>query len=168
MSEHPHSGLRVRNAGPKGRGVFALRPFPKGSSVLAFGGPLIPEDEIEDFTYTIQVDHGLYLGSSGGIDDRVNHCCEPSCMLRNQPPGIELVALRDIAVGEEITFDYASCISCGPTLRSCFCGAATCRGSVGTFWELDAATQARLRRLGAVPRYVLESKPVRATGRRSS
>ena len=145
-------------AGPKGRGVFANRRFLEGETVLAFGGPLLPEEEITDFTYTIQVDEGLYLGSSGGIDDYVNHCCEPSCLLHSSPPRLELVAARPIAPGEEVTFDYATCISSGPTLHECLCGVATCRGTVGTFWDLDETTRARFEALGGVPDYVLQTR----------
>lgn len=148
--------LEVRQAGPRGRGVFARVPFRKGERVLEFAGPLIEEETIEDFTYTIQVDHGLYVGPSGGIDDRVNHACEPSTHLRSEPPRLWLVAARDIRPGEEITFDYATCAGEEPTLQTCHCGSARCRGRVGTFWDLPPALAARYRRAGAVPRHVLE------------
>ena len=145
--------------------MFTSRGFRNGESVLAFAGPLRAEEDIDDFTYTIQVDVGLYLGSSGGIDDYVNHCCEPSCLLRSTPPRLELIAARDLDAGEEITFDYATCISTGPTLRVCLCGARNCRKSVGTFWELDEGTQAHFLRLGGVPGYVLASRKERKAAR---
>jgi SET domain-containing protein len=161
VNDNPRGGLILLEAGPKGRGVFANRDFKKGQVVLEFAGPLLREEDIEDFTYTIQVDIGLYVGSSGGIDDFVNHCCEPTCLLRSEPPRLQMVAARDIAKGEEIHFDYATCISCGPTLALCFCGAQTCRGTVGTFWDLDAKTRARFQRRGAIPEYVLLTRPQR-------
>ena len=64
--------------------------------------------------------------------DYFNHSCEPNAGLRGQ---IFLVAMRDIAKDEEITFDY--CMSLSEFEGSdfsisfdCQCGAPSCRGRV--------------------------------------
>lgn len=156
MEHADTNGLVVRTSARAGRGVFATRPYERGEFVLAFQGELIDERDIGDFTHTIQVDHNLFVASSGGIDDFVNHACEPNCTLRSEPPRLWLVADRTIEPGEEITFDYATCIPVGPTLQHCSCGSDRCRGRVGTFWELDADTRRRYKQRGAIPKYVLE------------
>jgi len=150
--------LALGHAGPRGSGVYARTEFPAGAVVLHFAGPLLLNEAIEDFTYTIQVDRGLHLGPSGGIDDFVNHSCEPSTTLASDPPRIWLVAARDIRAGEEITFDYSTCLGEEPVLPVCFCGSASCRGFIGTFWELPPSLQAYYRSIGAVPRYVLDER----------
>ncbi len=114
--------------------------------------------DIADFTHTIQVDEGVFLGASGGIDDFVNHSCEPNCGLRSANDTLELVALKEITPGDEITFDYSTCIVLEPELKACMCGAAHCRGRVATFWELDRKTRVRYRALGIVPDFVLRSR----------
>ena len=66
----------------------------------------------------------------GGVN-YLNHSCEPNAGYNGQ---IALVAMRDIAKGEEITTDYAMVlhkVAQGPAYRlACLCGANTCRGVI--------------------------------------
>ena len=62
----------------------------------------------------------------------LNHSCEPNLGLQGQ---IVFVALRDVAVGEELTFDYAMNDD-EPGEMQCHCGMATCRGTItGSDWR---------------------------------
>jgi D-alanine-D-alanine ligase len=56
----------------------------------------------------------------------LNHSCDPSAWLE----GLDVVARRDLAPGDEITLDYAT--FCTEPLREfpCACGAEECRGTV--------------------------------------
>jgi hypothetical protein len=68
--------------------------------------------------------------------------------------------MRDIAPGEELSFDYAMCDASDYDEFRCLCGAATCRGVVsGSDWR-DPVIQARytgwfspylVRRIAALP-----------------
>lgn len=148
--------LALSEAGSKGIGVFATRGFRRGDRILSFRGPLLPTETIDDFTRTIQVDAGLFLGASGGVDDFVNHSCDPNCGVRSDPPRLALVALRDIEADEEITFDYSTCLLDEPPLEGCGCGTGRCRGRIGPFPELPARARERYLRLGVVPEFVLD------------
>ena len=150
--------LVLQTAGSKGLGVFAARGFISGETILSFAGPLLRPQEIVDFTHTIQVDKDLFLGASGAEDDYVNHSCEPNSHVWSSPPRIALKAIRNIAPGEEITFDYSTCLLLEPPLPTCHCGATTCRGRVVAYWDLDPGRRRRLRRLGAVPEFVLRGR----------
>ena len=56
----------------------------------------------------------------------INHSCDPSAWLE----GLDVVARRAIAPGEEITLDYATfCNEVMPAF-DCRCGAADCRGTI--------------------------------------
>ncbi|KAG2425031.1 hypothetical protein HYH02_015082 [Chlamydomonas schloesseri] len=57
----------------------------------------------------------------------LNHSCDPNCWLR----GLDLVARRNIAPGEQITADYAT-FCAGPDVAAfeCDCGASCCRRRV--------------------------------------
>jgi hypothetical protein len=93
--------------------------------------------------YHLQIDEDLYLGASGGPDDYVNHSCEPNAAFLD---GLMLTAVRDIAEGEEITWDYGTAIDEADFGGfPCACGAARCRGAVRSYRHLDEATRARLR-----------------------
>lgn len=72
----------------------------------------------------------------------LNHSCNPNLGFQGE---IRLVALRDIVVGEEATFDYATCMTAAFGDFDCLCHAANCRGRItGEDWRLPEL-QARLR-----------------------
>ena len=63
----------------------------------------------------------------------LNHSCEPNCGLVGQTL---LVAMRDIAPGEEMCFDYAMCDASDYDEFRCLCEAPTCREVVtGSDWR---------------------------------
>jgi hypothetical protein len=136
--------LEVRPAGLKGRGVFAQVPSVRGQRVLALGGRLLPTEALTDDLLALQVDHELWLCSDGSLlDDLVNHCCDANAGFADGEP--VLYALRDIAAGEEICWDYSTSISFSGWTLECHCGSARCRGVVRPWGELTAADRARLR-----------------------
>jgi D-alanine-D-alanine ligase len=55
-----------------------------------------------------------------------NHSCDPNTAYR----GLNLIAIRDIRAGEELTLDYAAC--CDETMAAfqCACGSPNCRGTI--------------------------------------
>ncbi len=56
----------------------------------------------------------------------VNHSCDPSAWLE----GLDVVARRPVAAGEEITLDYATLRDEQMQAFECACGASGCRGVV--------------------------------------
>ncbi len=86
--------------------------------------------------YDVQVDDDLFFVPNRleqiEAADFVNHSCEPTCGFRGS---LQLVALRDINPGEEITFDYAMSESADYFL-DCTCGTASCRKKIsGQDWQ---------------------------------
>ena len=128
-------------AGPKGWGSVAVEPIAAGETVVAFGGWMVPHAVLatlptERQQRSLQVDDDLYLvsGETPEDGDFVNHSCEPNCGVFGTSL---LVALRDIAVGEELTFDYAMCDASDYDEFDCHCGSPNCRGVVrGTDWRI--------------------------------
>lgn len=53
-----------------------------------------------------------------------------SCAANTRYDGLDVVAARDIAAGEELTLDYGELVSDGAEPFLCRCGAPTCRGLV--------------------------------------
>lgn len=123
-------------------GVYAVAPIQKGEMIAMWGGEVVTQKTFETLPerlrrLSIQVEEALFLVAlNEGPSDYVNHSCEPNGGLSGQ---IELVALRDIAVGEEITFDYAMSDGSDYDEFECECGAPACRGTVrGTDWRNPA------------------------------
>ena len=78
-------------------GVFARTPFDKGKTVLYLDGEVIAHPT----RTSIQIGDGKHIEDKVG--SFINHSCHPTCKI----DGHKVVALRDIAADEQITFDYS-------------------------------------------------------------
>jgi len=152
-----------------GKAVYAAVPFVKGSVIVEFKGPRLhksflpvlmagPKDRF------VQIDAVHYMGPSGGVDDLINHSCDPNSGLRFANDGVFLEAIRDIAVGEEINWDYSTTLYESGWSMECHCRSERCRGTVRDFLDLDDELRQYYRRLNLVPAYLLEdpAMPLRA------
>jgi len=122
------------------RSVHASRRVGAGELIAVFGGSIVTPRQIAALgpsagRYALQVDEDLYLLSiHDGPGDWINHSCEPNAGFRGQ---VSLVAMRPIAAGEQICFDYAMADGSPYDEFDCQCGAPRCRGRVrGSDWEL--------------------------------
>jgi len=125
-----------------GRGVHAIEGIAAGEVVAVKGGHIadgsvvagLPE-AIRDSAFPIAADcflAALTREEYDGVLMRVNHSCEPSVGMGGN---VLLVAMRDIAAGEELTIDYALFLGDPGFAMACRCRAAACRGVVtGTDW----------------------------------
>lgn len=114
-----HPDVAVGPSSVHGRGTFAVRDLPRGTLLLVMGGYIATLQEEARLPPERQ-DAGMQIAPNlvltppsnefvGGISN-VNHCCDPNAGFNGQ---IFLVAMRDIAQGEEVTFDYAMCLGGG-------------------------------------------------------
>jgi SET domain-containing protein len=121
-------------------GVFAREPISRGELLVLWGGRIIDEAELDptmpNFSKRVlQIEEGLYLLAPEPLEpsDRFNHSCDPNAGFSGQ---IGLVAMYDIALGEEVCFDYAMCDGTPYDEFICSCGAQNCRGEVtGEDWK---------------------------------
>jgi hypothetical protein len=127
---------------PHGFGSRAISVIPAGTSVATFGGTAMSRVDFSQYeadrrSRSLQVDTNvIFLGPpSREPGDSINHSCEPNCGMRN---ATTIVAMRDIAVGEELTFDYAMSDASDYDEFDCNCGTSLCRGRVrADDWRLD-------------------------------
>ncbi len=109
-------------------------------------GWLATTDELDERWFAMQVGPDLWLCSDGThLDDCINHSCDPNAGYVTGEP--ILFALRDIAAGEEITWDYSTSIAEAGWRLECRCGSKNCRGIVVSWGELPAVERERLRPL---------------------
>ena len=127
---------------PHGLGSRAISVIPAGTSVATFGGTALTRADFAPFeaerrSRSLQVNENLiFLGPpSREPGDSINHSCDPNCGMRN---ATTIVAVRDIAIGEELTFDYAMSDASDYDEFECNCGTSLCRGKVrADDWQLD-------------------------------
>ncbi len=133
----------IQSSTQHGRGVFASQAIGANEPILTFTGPVLTRAAVRQEDYHLQIGDDLYLGASGAADDYVNHSCNPNAGFRD---GLVLVARRDIAPHEEITWDYSTAIDEADFSGfACSCAADGCRGAVRSFRHLDPATREQLR-----------------------
>jgi SET domain len=136
--------LQVRETERKGCGVFATSVIPAGTEILRFDGQRCRLQDVPPDSWAMQLDDDLWLWSDGSLlDDCVNHSCDPNTGFANHDP--ILYALRDIAPGEELSWDYSTSISEPGWSLYCLCESKHCRGVILPFDELALEQQLRLR-----------------------
>lgn len=131
----------AREIPPKGFGSFAIAPIPNGTIVATFGGTILPQAKFETYpleqrsrSIQIEADQFVLGPELREPGDSINHSCSPNCRLRN---ATQLVAMGPIAVGEELTYDYATSDTVHYDEFDCACGSETCRIRVtGDDWRL--------------------------------
>ena len=116
--------------------VIATQTVHAGGEVLEFIGELVDRPS----KYSLQVGEDLHLLAPEGEPWRyLNHSCDPNARMA----GMKLLALRDIAPGDEVTFDYNTTEWAMATPFTCGCGACDGRLIAG-FSRLSPREQADL------------------------
>lgn len=149
-ADHVLVAVEVRDLGNEiGCGLFLREPVEAGRTLVVFGGLATPAHQFRELPlerqhHALQVADDVFLvsGEQLAIGDYVNHSCAPSGVMIGE---ITLVAARDLVVGEQITYDYATTDSAPYDEFECACGEADCRGKVtGEDW-MDPDIQQRYR-----------------------
>jgi SET domain-containing protein len=147
--------LFLQEADGKGQGVFTLGRYEAGEKILFFKGNIVDLDEVEDHGKYLQIGKRLFLGSSGEIDDFVNHSCEPNCGVALRQGNILLISIREIQPNEELTFDYSTWMAYDYWEMDCICGNTHCRKKIKDFKYLPIELRQKYIDLNVVPDYVL-------------
>jgi SET domain-containing protein len=144
--------------------VFALRPIKKRTRIIEYLGERISHavadrryqdhDESDNHTFLFSVDRGLVIDAGvDGNDARfINHSCGPNCESVIEHRRVYIEALRDIAPGEELAYDYQIGRERGDPpnvdeIYACRCGSAECRGSM--LWPPKRPKQRKAKKAAA-------------------
>jgi hypothetical protein len=119
-------------------------------------GDALPKSYLGAADRYMQIDHDLYLGPSGNADDFVNHSCSPNAGIRFASYGVYLVALRPIARGEEICWDYSTTMHQNDWVMRCECRQRACRTYVGEFLSLPKPRRSYYLAAGVVAPYIVK------------
>lgn len=148
----------IKNTGKYGKGGFASKNITKGEAIRIFGGKdMGPKDFVEQVNSDKEnIDDPLQVGKRTYLNlDEVsrsfNHSCDPNAALRKRS---ELFALRDIPVGEEITYDYSLTIAPTKWKMRCACGSKNCRKVLGDILSVPKKRRLEYRKLGALQDYM--------------
>jgi len=146
-SSAPEPLIEVHESPLHGLGGFALRPIRKGTRIVEYLGERIShaeadrryegKDANDAHTFLFIVDSRTVIDAGvGGNEARfLNHSCDPNCESVIEGRRVFIEAIRAVAAGEELTYDYQ--IKREPddppdidAVFACRCGGAHCRGSM--------------------------------------
>ncbi|MBI4449245.1 SET domain-containing protein-lysine N-methyltransferase [Candidatus Woesearchaeota archaeon] len=165
----PHNEwLDIRQSNIHSFGAFATRNIPKGTRVIEYTGEKVTSEECKRREDQYLAEHkqdpakgGVYLfeldddwtidaNRTEDIAKYINHSCDPNCEIEMNNGHIWIVALRYIAAGEELTYNYGFDIE-DVEDYPCQCGSARCVGYI-----LDEDEWPKLR--GMIPRFTRNLK----------
>jgi len=156
---HFNPNLKVIDIPGKGDGVITTVGLKSNIPIYQFSGDLFSRETIShEYSLHIQIGLNKFMGPSGGIDDYINHSCNPNCALHIVGGRAILYTIMPIAAGTEITYDYSvtSDDSKDDFNMKCNCKEHNCRKFISGFKYLDDDTKKRYQDLNIVPKYILK------------
>ncbi len=120
--------------------------------MLEYAGRIVSNEEGDElyegkeYTYLFALEDGEHLVDGYGMAMYVNHSCDPNCQTEEIDGHIWIVAARDIAAGEELTYDYN--LFDGDGKAPCRCGAKKCRGTMYSPDEIRRRKRTPARKRG--------------------
>ncbi len=115
-------------------GVFTTAPIRKGARVVEYSGPRLTAEEANQLydgasrTYLYGLDDGKTVIDGEGMGAYLNHSCDPNCEVDEIKNRVWILAIRNIAAGEELLWDYNLYDDDDPA--PCHCGSPKCRGTM--------------------------------------
>ncbi len=155
-------GLIIRSSAIHAAGCYTTTAVRRGERLAEYTGRRITKEEADALYEDSIVTYLFGLGKGEMVIDGhcaamfINHSCEANCETSEVDGRIWITAIKKIAVGEELTFDY--CLYDGGDDEAiCNCGAPRCRGSMYSRDEIR-------KRKAAAKKAVLKAR--KAAGRK--
>ncbi len=151
-------GLIIRSSAIHAAGCYATAPIRKGARVAEYTGHKMTKDQADvryedsPVTYLFGLGDGSIVIDGHSAAMFINHSCSPNCETEEIGGRIWIKAMRTIAPGEEITYDYCLYDGAGDDRAICNCGTRKCRGTMYSNKELKKRKPAAKK-----PRKVRES-----------
>jgi uncharacterized protein len=146
-------GLIIRSSPINGAGCYTTTPIKDGSKVLEYTGPRLSKEEADllyetrDITYLFGVGDGATVIDGYSMAMFLNHSCDPNCETDEDEHGhVWISAIRNIAAGEELVYDYNLYDGELDDPSTCYCGAKSCRGTM--YSEKEIRRRKRIAKKG--------------------
>lgn len=134
--------LVIRRSKIHADGVYTDAPIKRRTIVAEYTGPRLTYEQADAIyehslrTYLFGLTDGKRVIDGDGIAAFINHSCAPNCEADEIRGRVIIRAIRDIATGEELAYDYNLYDGELDDAAPCFCQARRCRGSMYSRKEL--------------------------------
>jgi hypothetical protein len=146
--------ITTRRSRIHGNGVFAAAHIKRGTRLIQYKGQLRSHKEVDrvygeeidtghTFLFTLNDTYVIDANLHGNDARWINHSCDPNCEAvhvedEDEDPARDAIfidAIRDIAAGEELTYNYGIVLAEAHTpemkrLWACHCGSKNCSGTM--------------------------------------
>jgi uncharacterized protein len=125
-------GLIIRSSSIHAAGCYTTTPVRKNTRVVEYTGPRIRKALADKLYEESPITYLFGVGSRSTVIDGhgaamfLNHSCDPNCETDEIDDRVWILAIRDIAAGEELTYDY-NLYDGDESEAACNCGAESCR-----------------------------------------
>jgi SET domain-containing protein len=149
-------GLIIRSSAIHAAGCYTTTRIPKGRRIAEYTGPRLTKDEADVLYEGSPLTYLFGLGDGAVVIDGhctamfINHSCDPNCETGEEDGRVWITAIKNIAAGQEITYDY--CLyDGGDDEATCNCGATNCRGTMYSTQEVRKRKAAARGESGKMP-----------------
>ena len=147
--------LLIRSSAIHAAGCYTLDPIRRGARVIEYDGPRLSKKEADDRYADRDITYLFGFGGKGDVIDGfgtamfLNHSCAPNCETVEIQKRIFIQAIRDIAAGEELVYEYNLYDSEVDEVADCYCGAGRCRGTMYSDEEMKRRARLLARQAAA-------------------
>lgn len=115
----------------QGTGIFAAENIKIGAFVCSLTGRQIrwvynEETDRKKCANWVGIGRNLWIDPEGPLS-QLNHSCDPNMGLKGE---VRFHALKDIKIGDELTFDYSTAEEATDWSMKCLCGSSNCRKTI--------------------------------------
>jgi SET domain-containing protein len=170
-ASHNRMALIIRSSAIHAAGCYTTVPIRKGKRVAEYTGRKISKEladaryQDSPITYLFGLGDGSIVIDGHSITMFINHSCDANCETSEVRGRVWVTAIKDIAAGDEITYDY--CLYDGGDDEAiCNCGAKKCRGSM--YSKEEVRRRKRAAKKAAVKTVKKPVKKKSAKGKKSA
>jgi SET domain-containing protein len=151
--------LIIRSSAIHAAGCYTLDAVPRGGRITEYDGPRLAKGEADERYAERVVTYLFGLSDSDEVIDGfgtamfINHSCSPNCDTTEVDKRVYIKAIRDIAAGEELLYEY-NLYDSEDDNADCYCGVPHCRGTM--FSDEEVKRRARVAKRKAAKKKILK------------
>ncbi|HEY1256758.1 MAG TPA: SET domain-containing protein-lysine N-methyltransferase [Terracidiphilus sp.] len=153
-------GLIIRSSAIHAAGCYTTTAIRKGERVAEYTGHRLTKEEADIAYEDSPITYLFGLGDGSVVIDGhcatmfINHSCDANCETSEEDDRVWVTAIKNIAAGDEITYDYCLYDGDENDEARCNCGAKKCRGTMYAKTEIrrrQAAIKKALKKAAKQP-----------------